>query len=127
MVRGFRVSAAHNEGLAKLIISLSDSQLQKSFAACLEQQGAEHRVGMAPRSNDERVLVSIVPTGARADRRRDSLKQVQLVFGYWWAVLCCWYALAEVVHSATGHEAGMASSASGSHSGIECSATGAAN
>ena len=49
MVKGFRISSAYKEGLAKLVFSLADPDMQRTFQECVIQLGGELRQGIAPR------------------------------------------------------------------------------
>jgi len=56
LVKGFRVSSAFKTGQCKLAVAIADATIMKSFTDCVVQLGAEHRQGIAPRSNVERIL-----------------------------------------------------------------------
>eukprot|EP00959_Pyramimonas_sp_CCMP1952_P160088 3348187-Pyramimonas_sp.AAC.1 len=56
LIRGFRVSSCHKEGMAKMVYSFNDVGLTRAFQSCTEQLGALTRPGLAPRSHNERVL-----------------------------------------------------------------------
>lgn len=56
LIKGFRVSSAFKDGLAKMVFSLTDLQMSKCFQECVTQMGGQWRPGMAPRSHAERVL-----------------------------------------------------------------------
>ena len=56
LVKGFRVSSAFAEGMAKMVFSLTGPVMQRTFQECVTQLGGVVRAGMAPRSHTERIL-----------------------------------------------------------------------
>ena len=56
LVRGFRVSQCYKEGMAKIVMCISDPNVEQCFLRCAEQLGAEHKPGVGPRGHQERLL-----------------------------------------------------------------------